>query len=370
MKIENVLLTKIVDPVRGNSLYTKEYGEKHRGEYPVFSASNSRPLSHIDTYDYDGEFLTWATNGFGGFLKVLNGRFSVNGDRGVLKIKSGTQIDSEYLRYALEPILRSLAKGRKGDRGKNEFTKVPVAVIKKVVVPIPVDPTGEYDLIEQKNLVKKYKSIEALKTYLSSEASLLEGTTIDIPVLKNSLLLRIEEIFDLDLRTNFSSFTKQFVDQHKGNIPVYSASKDEGSIGYGLVADNLPDVVYFEDILTWNIDGSVGKAFLRKGRFTLSEKVIPLVVRKEWEGLIYNGFVKYVLEEKAVEGGFDFAKKAGKSRIKDIEIEFPKTVDAKGISIPDYEEQVRLAQKYRDVYELKSQVVCELRNITILGVSI
>lgn len=370
MKIENVPLIKIVDPVRGNSLYTKEYGEKHKGEYAVFSASNSRPLSHIDSYDYDGEFLTWATNGFGGFIKVLNGRFSVNGDRGVLKIKPGVSVDVEYLRYALEPILRSLAKGRKGDRGKNEFTKVPMAVIKKALVPMPIDPSGAYDLAEQKNLVKKYRSIEVLRTYLSSEAASLEETAIDIPVLKNSLLLSIGQIFDLDVRTNFSSFTKQFVDQHKGNIPVYSASKDESSTGYGMVADNLPDIAYFEDTLTWNIDGSVGKAFFRKGRFTLSEKVIPLVLKKEWEGLIDDGFVKYALEEKAVEGGFDFTKKAGKSRIKDIEIEFPKTTDSKGNPVPDYDEQKRLAQKYRDVYELKSQVVSELREITALGVSI
>ena len=40
---------------------------------------------HIDTYDYDGRYMTWFTNGFVGTILVLEGKFFVNGDRGVLR---------------------------------------------------------------------------------------------------------------------------------------------------------------------------------------------------------------------------------------------------------------------------------------------
>lgn len=367
MNFKEVKLTEIVDPIRGNSEYTKEYGEAHKGDYPVYSASNSTPLTYIDHYDYDGKYLTWATNGFGGFIKVIEGKFSTNGDRGILLPKENVNIDLEYLRYALQPILRGLAKGRKGDRGKNEFTKVPVAMLKKVSISIPINKEGDYDIAAQKVQLNKYKTIEALEGYIASEVASLRDIAIDIPLEQKSLSLKIEDIFDLEEQTNTSFFTKQFVNDHKGDVPVYSASKDELFPGYGHVQDNLPDVKYFNDVLTWNIDGSVGRAFLRKGRFSLSEKVIPLILKEKWKGLIDYEFVKYVLEERAVESGFGFSRKAGKVRIKDLEIEFPFT-EQNGKKVPDLSEQRRLAERYRQIYSLKGEFVAELEGLLGLNV--
>ena len=35
------------------------------------------------------------------------------------------------------------------------------------------------------------------------------------------MILKVNEIFDLTHKTNSSKFTKSFINQHKGNIPVY-----------------------------------------------------------------------------------------------------------------------------------------------------
>src|SRR6185437_12884814 len=254
-----------------------------------------------------------------------------------------------------------------GDRGKNEFTKVPVAMLKKVSISIPVDKEGNYDIDAQKSQLNKYKTIEALEAYIAAEIASLKDIAIDIPLNQRSLSLKVEVIFDLEQQTNTSFFTKQFVNQYKGDIPVYSASKDELFPGYGYIQDNLPGVKYFNDILTWNIDGSVGKAFFRKGRFSLSEKVIPLILKKEWEGVIDYEFAKYVLEERAVESGFGFSRKAGKVRIKDLEIAFP-VMEQNGKILPDLHEQKRLAEKYRQMYRLKVEFVAELQGL--LGLNI
>lgn len=369
MTFKTVKLTDLVDPVRGNSLYTKEYGEKNKGEYPMYSASNTTPLTNLNHYDYDGDYLTWSTNGFGGFLRILSGKFSVNGDRGVLIPKKDVEINIWYLRYALQPILRDLAKGRKGDKGKNEFTKVPLAIVKKVMIDIPVNEKGEIDPKAQLELIDKYKVAETLQDYVKGQILELNDTTIDIPVSSDSFNLKIEEIFDLEERTNSSHFTKQYVDTHKGDIPVYSASQDADAITYGYVKDNLPGIKYFENILTWNIDGSVGKAFFRKGRFSLSEKVIPLVLQKKWEGYIDYDFIKYVFEEKAIENGFGFSNKAGKSRIKDILISIPKKLEG-GVIVPDINAQVKLAEKYRSIYLLKDNFISYLRELQDLRLSV
>ena len=68
----------------------------------------------------------------------------------------------------------------------------------------------------------------------------------------------LEDIIDFDkCKTNSSSFTKTFINSNKGEIPVYGASKEIDEVGYGYVKDNLKGVKYFENCLTWNIDGSI-----------------------------------------------------------------------------------------------------------------
>jgi len=74
----------IFDSHLGNPSYTRRYGDNNKGEYPVYGASNHAPLTNIKTYDYDGKYLTWARNGFAGFVKSHNGKFNINYDRGIL----------------------------------------------------------------------------------------------------------------------------------------------------------------------------------------------------------------------------------------------------------------------------------------------
>ena len=76
---------------------------------------------------------------------------------------------------------------------------------------------------------------------------------------------------------------------------VYSASKFPNTVDYGYVKDNLQGVKYFENCLTWNIDGSIGKVYNRKGRFSLSEKVIPLIVQKEYTDTLDLLFLNWPL---------------------------------------------------------------------------
>jgi type I restriction-modification system DNA methylase subunit len=176
---KTVVISDIFTTKKGLSKYTKGYGNNNRGEYPVYSASNNAPLTYINSYDYDGKYLTWATNGFAGYIKVIDEKFSANGDRGVLIPKSD-DIDILFIKFILEPQLRKLAKGRKGDGGKDEFTKVYPSMVENVKVTLPVLKDGSYDLHTQHEISKKYQKIEDIKISIQEELLKIEDIRIEL----------------------------------------------------------------------------------------------------------------------------------------------------------------------------------------------
>ena len=171
--------------------------------------------------------------------------------------------------------------------------------------------------------------------------------------------MKLGEIFDLSQKTNNSKFTKTFIELNKGHIPVYSASNDENLVTYGYVKDNLPNIKYFENCITWNIDGSIGKIFIRAGRFSLSEKVIPLILFKQYNSQLDNLFLKYSIEDRVKEENFGFTNKAGKDKIAKISIKIP--ILSNGSF--DLEAQKLIAQKYLLIEQIKSSIEEELSKI-------
>lgn len=172
--------------------------------------------------------------------------------------------------------------------------------------------------------------------------------------------VKLKKIFDFSKNTNSSSFTKAFIDQNKGDIPVYSASDNPDFVNYGFVKDNLPNIKYFENCMTWNIDGSVGKVFIRSGRFSLSEKVIPLILLPEVTHNINSLFLKFVIEKEAKKQEFDFNNKAGKSRLKEIEISIPVNENNEY----DLATQKKIANKYKQISDLQRELSDKFNQIS------
>lgn len=179
--IEYLPLSELFDTIKGKSKYTKKYGNLHSGPYPVYSASSQGTLSHLDTYDYDGHYMTWSTNGFAGTILILDGKFSINGDRGILVPKNGRQdLDFDYMKFTLEPIFRELAKGRKGDNGEDEFTKLYPSMLSDIMVPIPVDGKGNISLSLQKEIAQKFISVQNSQTEIIEKLDALISKKISI----------------------------------------------------------------------------------------------------------------------------------------------------------------------------------------------
>lgn len=185
VKIDNELenfkepkIKDIFDVKKGLGKYTRSYGQQHNGEYPVYSGSNIAPIMHIDTYDYDGEYLSWVVDGFAGYMKVLTGKFSATGHKGIMILKN-SNIDLDYVKFILEPVLRELAKGRKGDNGASEYTNVAPKVVENSIIKIPILLDGSFDIETQKEIAKKYLIVEQIKISIDEELNKIERLMVN-----------------------------------------------------------------------------------------------------------------------------------------------------------------------------------------------
>lgn len=175
-----------------------------------------------------------------------------------------------------------------------------------------------------------------------------------------TMLLKVREIFDLSKNTNSSKFTKSFINQHQGEIPVYGASMDPDKVSYGYVEDNLDEVKYFNDCLTWNIDGSMCVVHKRKGKFSLSEKVIPLIMLEKWKKILSEDYLKIEIESRAKDFGFGYGHKAGKSKLGEIELQIPTLRDG----AIDLKAQLKYVNRFNEVSNIKYKLEQYLKVLT------
>ena len=96
-------IDEICEISRGRVI-SKDYIKDNEGPFPVYSSQteNNGELGRIATYDYDGEYLTWTTDGANaGSVFYRNGKFSITNVCGLLRIKEGYTILPQYLLYKL-----------------------------------------------------------------------------------------------------------------------------------------------------------------------------------------------------------------------------------------------------------------------------
>lgn len=169
---KDVSVRELFIPKNGDSSYTKTYCKNHKGNNPLFSGNTEGVYDYIDSYDYDGEYLTWAKDGLAGYMMLHNGKFSLTGHRGILlPTEKCINIDLKYIKFVLEPVFRANKKGREGDLGKNEYTTLNSDMIKKLsdTIPIPTNEDGSFDLEKQKELSTRYEQIETIKSELQEK---------------------------------------------------------------------------------------------------------------------------------------------------------------------------------------------------------
>lgn len=328
---------------------------KIKGDIPIYSANVFDPVgfhTKSNIKNFDNDFVLWGIDGDFEFNFIKKGNPFVTTDHcGAIRILTD-DILPEYLMLRLYGVRHKYGF----DRGLRSSLKN----MKEVSTLIPFDDNNNINIEAQKNIIEKYQIIKEVRQKVEKYRKRINEVNVEIKSSNKIIKLAIQDIFDLSVKTNDSKFTKTFINKHQGAIPVYSASKFPDAVDYGNVEDNLKGIKYFENCLTWNIDGSIGKAHYRKGRFSLSEKVIPLIVKESLKGRVDLVFLKHAIENKVSKYCFGFGNKAGKGKIKNIKILFP--IDSK--SEIDLQSQKVTAKKYQKIEEIKLAINNELNSIS------
>ena len=139
-------------------VYSKEYLRDNAGEYPVYSSqtANNGELGRINTYDYDGKFLTWTTDGaYAGTVFRREGKFSITNVCGLIsKVDKSLSID--FLYYWLNKEAKGYVYQGMGN------PKLMSNVMETIAIPIP-------PLEIQKKIVECLDKFSALAAELQAE---------------------------------------------------------------------------------------------------------------------------------------------------------------------------------------------------------
>jgi len=88
---------------RGRVISHTEISE-HLGDYPVYSSQteNNGIMGKIDTFDFDGKYVTWTTDGANaGTVFYRDGKFNCTNVCGTIQPKDWNQIDLQFIPYYL-----------------------------------------------------------------------------------------------------------------------------------------------------------------------------------------------------------------------------------------------------------------------------
>ena len=135
---------------------SKEYLRDNMGEYPVYSSQtvNEGVFGRINTYDYNGEYLTWTTDGANaGSIFYRNGKFSLTNVCGLLKTKV-EDVNTKFLSYILATVSKKYVSAGMGN------PKLMSNVMANVKVQIPL-------LAEQNRIVSILEKFDILVNDIS-----------------------------------------------------------------------------------------------------------------------------------------------------------------------------------------------------------
>ena len=135
---------------------SKQYLREHVGKFPVFSSqtANGGVFGYIDSYDYDGEYLTWTTDGANaGSVFYQNGKFSITNVCGLVKAKSN-RINIKYAYYYLAKNAKQSVSSGMGN------PKLMSNVMGNIKIPLP-------PIAEQRRIVAILDRFDALCNSLS-----------------------------------------------------------------------------------------------------------------------------------------------------------------------------------------------------------
>lgn len=235
--------------------------EDNKGDYPVYSSqtSNNGELGRINTYDFDGEYVTWTTDGVNtGTCFFRSGKFNTTNVCGMLSLRN-TPYSLPFLSYYLNQVTKPYVRIDINPKLMNNMMSE---------IPLVLPP-----LSEQQQIVSFLDS----KTTLID--SLIEKTKLKIELLKEKRTSLINEVVTKGLNPNIEM--KDSGVEWIGEIPsgwlcipikyITEGNKDSirtGPFGSSLKSDEFKD----EGIRVYNQRSVYDEDFSKSNLFVSDEK--------------------------------------------------------------------------------------------------
>jgi len=186
--------------------------ERNPGVFPVYSSQsiNNGKMGAIDTFDFDGEYVTWTTDGaYAGTVFYRSGQFNCTNVCGTLRAKA-PQVCMSFLAYKLS----TLAKDYVSYVGNPKLMN---GVMAGIEISIPTSKSEQSKIAEILSTVDR--AIEQTESLITKQQRIKTGLMQDL------LTRGIDEHGNLR-----SEQTHQFKDSPLGKIPVEWALKRIGDV--------------------------------------------------------------------------------------------------------------------------------------------
>lgn len=258
--VEWKMLGEFCDIKRGRVI-SKKYLEENKGEYPVFSSQtrDNGVIGKIDTYDFDGDYITWTTDGaYAGTVFYRSGKFSITNICGL--IKTSELVLMKYVYYWLQIEAKKYVTGGSGN------PKLMSNVVARIRVPIP-----SLDIQEKiiKTLDKFTKCVTELQTELQKRIDqytyyrdtllseeYIQKLCTEMEADRRVTTVRLEEVVSI-------KNGKDWKNLGEGTIPVYGSGGEMGiyvdTYAYDKPTVLIPrkgsiDNVFYLETPFWNVD--------------------------------------------------------------------------------------------------------------------
>ncbi len=288
-------LGEVANLVRGKVI-SKDFIRDNAGIYPVYSSqtANDGVLGYIDSYMFDGDFLTWTTDGaYAGTIFRRKGRFNITNVCGLIDIKD-QRLLQDYLYYWLSLIAKSYVQEGMGN------PKLMSNVASTILIPIP-------SLSEQQRIVSILdtftSSISNLKQQIEERRKQYEyerDLLLDLEGKEGVEMKKLGEVFDT--RNGYTPSTKNPDFWEEGTIPWFKMEdiRDNGRV---LGDSNLhitPKAIKGKGLFKANsiilaTSATIGEHALITVEHLSNQRFTNFYPKKKFEGLINMKFVYYYM---------------------------------------------------------------------------
>ena len=288
--VEHKEIQELCVVTRGRVISKNELRE-NEGHYPVYSSQtlNNGVFGKINSYDFDGEFVQWTTDGAkAGSIFYRNGKFSVTNVCGLLKVKEEYKciMNTNFLSY----ILGSVSKNYVNYATSNP--KLMSNVMEKIKVAVPPLEVQE-EIVRILDMFGKLEAeLEAELEVRKQQYEFWRGKLFENNENNNKSykLNEIASIYDGTHSTpNYQLSGVPFISVENIN-DIYSSNKFIACEDY----EKYKIKPKINDVFMTRI-GSIGKCFVLEKNIKLAYYVSLALIRPD-NNIILSKYLKYYLE--------------------------------------------------------------------------